>query len=301
MDIANATISFIVFKGYQFYAMAFTDLTDRDSSNLLLLGNYDPGNPERKFVFFGLALLWFSTESCLIYIQIFAVSTLTHLDNLIKESNRSNNKENQFYAKHKKWARRWAIVFFLIGAGLLFLTFFWPTLVPNDPTFVSYKIFYKYYSTATVTFWLCLSLVLILVLTDRLLSYEGFKKREDFRNSNKQNAGRNTIMEPVRHYTVQKESTAYENIVQSLKEKFKDKSDGEIEKLADDITNRYNDKMAEHFTTLQDKIKEYIDEPETLETSMSYVKYLRYFNVFILIGYVLVLISYEELNTNEGK
>lgn len=82
----------------------------------------------------------------------------------------------------------WAIIFFTIGAILLTLNFFWVDWKDGDLTFNNYKLFYKYFSTSTVTFWLCYTLVLILVLTDRLLSYEGFKKREDFRNENRRSS-----------------------------------------------------------------------------------------------------------------
>lgn len=58
--------------------------------------------------------------------------------------------------------------------------------------------------------------------------------------------------------------------------------------------------MNDHFDTLRDKIKDYIDEPGTIETSMSYVKYLRIFNGFILLGYVLVLISYENSEDSDS-
>jgi len=91
-------------------------------------------------------------------------------------------------------------------------------------------------------------------------------------------------------------SSAYKNIVSALKDKFQDKSDEEIDTLAKNIAERYNQKMNEHFDTLKQKIKDYIDDPGVIPTSMSYVSYLRYFNLFILAGYVLVLISYENMD-----
>mmetsp|Transcript_30389 Transcript_30389/g.27629 ORF Transcript_30389/g.27629 Transcript_30389/m.27629 type:complete len:113 (-) Transcript_30389:507-845(-) len=110
------------------------------------------------------------------------------------------NKESKFYKKHQRWALTWTLIFFCIGIILLTLNFFWIAIKEGDNTFSDYKLFYKYYSTSTMTFWLCYTLVLILVLTDRLLSYEGFKKREDFRNENKGSVSGSNLLEPIKNY-----------------------------------------------------------------------------------------------------
>jgi len=297
VDIANAVVSFSIFKGYQFYASQF--YINPQGSGLVLLGNYYQRDDMPALIVLSIAVfLWFLTECCQVYIQIFSVSTLTHLDNLVRE--RLKNNEDIFYRKHHKWALWWTGVFFIIGFALLGLTFYWKPIHMGDKdvenNFVDYKLFYKYYSTSTVTFWLCYTLVLILVLTDRLLSYEGFKKREEFRTE-----GRNrsqiatTQVTHIDNYQIQPESRISQRVVDTIRKKFPEKAPEEIKTLADKLINIYNQSMKDHLGKLSDQLNANSDEPPIIGTSMSYVRYLRYFNIFILIGYVMVLVSYKQL------
>jgi len=110
LDIASSVVSFWIFKGYQYYASQFSAASDFDLvrlNKLALLGNHKtPGS----LVLLGGVLLWFCIESWKTYIQIFSVSSLTHLDNLKKESQR--HQEEKFYSRHKKFALWWTFVFF---------------------------------------------------------------------------------------------------------------------------------------------------------------------------------------------
>jgi len=304
LDIFSAVSSLWIFKGYQYYASQFS--APNLDSNYALLGNYNaPGDFLRVLILFIGVLVWFFIECWKTYIQIFSVSSLTHLDNLKKETLR--NQEQVFYKKHKKFALWWTITFFIVGITLLIPNFFWKHWQADDvdrrDNFETYKLFYKYYSAGTVSFWLSYALIYILILTDRILAYDGFKKRQVFREKQRQreSMGGSTALIGLQHYQVQDESRVFNDMAQVVRRKFPEKSEQQVEEMTQKITNIYNDKMKNHYFSLKDKMKYEIDDVEEIETSMDYVRYLRWFNILNLIGYAFILFSYQRLSDAKAK
>jgi len=150
-----------------------------------------------------------------------------------------------------------------------------------------------------VSFWLSYALIYILILTDRILAYDGFKKRQIFREKQRQreSMGGSHAMIGLQHYQVQDESRVFNDMAQVVRRKFPEKTEEQIEEMTQKITNIYNDKMKNHYFSLKEKMNYEIDDVEEIETSMDYVKYLRWFNILNLVGYALILFSYQHLNS----
>ena len=179
IDFLNALICCFFFKGLQYYASYYYPYNAYDAQTGKALSGLTPGQDSEVLRYTNNLCLyqtepwmmkvavaaWFILEVLSLWIQIFAVSSITHLESYRYQG-------SNFYTKHKHWAMTWAVLFSLVGGILLVFHF------AKSGDFGDYKLYYKYYSESTLTFWLCFSLVFILVLTDRYLAYEGFKKRE---------------------------------------------------------------------------------------------------------------------------
>jgi len=298
LDIASSVVSFWIFKGYQYYASQFSAAGNFELvrlNKLALLGNYQtPGS----YFLLGGVMLWFCLECWKTYIQIFSVSSLTHLDNLKKESQR--HQEEKFYSRHKKFALWWTVVFFFIG-----MVFLVPSFFTKRNGFQNYKLYYKYYSEQTISFWLSYTLIFILILTDRILAYDGFKKRQEFRARERRTTLTNKISvtnvnNELDNYQVSKSSHLFRNMEEALSKKFPDKSQEQIAELTDKVADIYNEKMRTHFYSLKEKMKENLQETTPIETSMSYVRFMRFFNVLNLIGYALILYSYQHIDKSDS-
>ena len=283
VDIASSLFSFWVFKGYQYYASKFTaDVVNTSDANLTL--------EQSSWQLVVAALIWFSLECWKTYIQIFSVSTLTHIDNLKKES--QANQEKKFYKKHTKFALWWAVILF--ATGLLIL-------IANLLGHADFKIYYKYYSPFAVSFWLSYTIIFILILTDRILAYDGFKKRQEFlagdrvrsnsadsRSSNHSNNGVH-----LSSYQLTPTSDSYHSLQEAIRKKFPNTSQIRIHEIAGQVVTVYNTKMREHYYNLKGKAKGGMEKPIQLKTSMNYVRFLRFYNVLNLIGYAIILYSYQ--------
>jgi len=302
LDIISSLFSFWIFKGYQYYASQFSSNPGNISiieGNFALLGDYTGTSAENKrevIILFVAVFIWFCLECWKTYIQIFSVSSLTHLDKLKKDT--QNHREQHFYKTHKKFALWWTIAFFSVGIIFLVPNFFWK-MVFGTENFQDYKLYYKYYSINTISFWLSYTLIIILILTDRILAYDGFKKRQEFKASERKKT-QPTVRDSthrivnLNNYNIATDSVVYDQVKQTLSRKFPDKSPIELEELTQQVTDIYNVKMRDHFFSLKRKVYDGMDDTLTIETSMDYVRYLRGFNVLNLIGYALILFSYRE-------
>jgi len=302
LDIFSSLFSFWIFKGYQYYASQYSANPQNDSimnGNFALLGDYtglSAENQRQVIILFISVLIWFCLECWKTYIQIFSVSSLTHLDKLKRDT--QNHEEQNFYKTHRKFAFWWTVAFFSVGVIFLVPNFFWKMIFGTE-NFQNYKLYYKYYSINTVSFWLSYTLIIILILTDRILAYDGFKKRQEFRASERRRTTNLSVREStsrvvnLNNYHVSPDSVVYQQVKQTLKGKFPDKSQIELEELTQQVTDVYNIKMKDHFLSLKRKVNDGMEENISIETSMDYVRYLRGFNILNLIGYALILFSYQ--------
>lgn len=218
---------------------------------------------------------WFVIEVLSLWIQIFAVSSLTHLESYRYQG-------SNFYKKHRNWSLTWALLFSLVGGALLILHF-----ANSGTNFADYKLYFKYYSESTLTFWLCFCLVFILVLTDRYLAYEGFKKRE--KEGPQRKSDQPNITSFLESY---KTELNPDTIKEELNKKFPNQ-DAENEKLANEIVGIYKDKMEKHIDEIKRMIRGLNDQGNH-QTSMKYIVYLLIFNVANLIGYIFMLVAYKK-------
>jgi len=147
-------------------------------------------------------------------------------------------------------------------------------------------------------------LISILILTDRILAYDGFKQRQAFREEERKKMTSHlnyTEHRPsksnqinLQNYQVAANSNLYQNLEQIVRRKFPSKPPNQVEKITEEIAKIYNEKMKDHLDSLNKKMdSEVDDENVTIETSMGYVAYLRMFNVLNLIGYTMILFSYQ--------
>jgi len=145
-----------------------------------------------------------------------------------------------------------------------------------------------------------------LILTDRILAYDGFKKRQEFRAKERRSTvSKNAIAHSNSHtelnnYQVSKNSNLFRNMEEALIKKFPNKTSDQIEELTGKVAEIYNEKMRTHFNSLKEKMKENSGEITPIETSMSYVRFMRFFNVLNLIGYALILYSYQHINISDN-
>lgn len=302
LDIISAMISLWIFKGYQHYASYFS--VD-PNSNLILLGNYQASQDLGQILILYLcSLFWFVLECWKAYIQIFSVSSLTHLDNLKKESEKK--QEEKFYRKHHKYSLWWTLMLFLTGTILLTLNFFWKVWIGNDQ-FQDFKLYYRYFSTSTIAFWLSYGLISILIFTDRVLSYNGFKQRQNLKEEERRRATvslnssepQNPLCPPtLSDLQVSSNSQTFKNLQQIVRRKFPEKPLSTIEEISKKIAGIYNEKMENHYKSLRRKIDTNysadMDDEIIIETSMGYISFLRWFNILNLIGYTMILFSYQQ-------
>ena len=273
-DFINATVCWMFFKGFQYYASSKYEYECTETncvSDSLCLGKIDPD------VFLKvIAFVWFTSETITIFTQIFAVSSLTHVGNY-------DPKEQGFIYKHVKWAGAWALLYFLV-AGLLLIHNF------SDSGFEPYKLYYKFYSEATVTFWLCYSLVFILVIVDRYLAYEGFKRRVNLQASN---VARPDIDIDNRYEMEFKiDETTKNEIELYLHDRFKQIDPLLINTDVECIINNYNGKLKEHIDQIK-KYQEIYNDEKQEPNDLSYVVFLLLYHVLHLIAYIIILISYK--------
>ena len=291
IDMVSAVISLWLFKGYQYYASQYNT---NNASHLALVGNFDMDKDIwRALLLFSGVFIWFSCECAKVYVQIFSVSTLTHIDNLKKQSQRQ--QERLFYKKHTRFAFYWTLVLFSIGIALLTTSFF------GGPDYRGYKLHYRFYSSYTIAFWISYTLIFIFILTDRILAYDGFKERQQFLKEEKSKkvgvgpTSSNSNNIHLSSYQLSRASRAYTNLEQAIRRKFPNKPIVDVQEITAKLAVRYNSRMKEHLNSLKDKLKSEMDEPVVVSpTSMRYAKFIRFFNVLNLIGYAVIMMSYRD-------
>ena len=296
VDFLNALFGWWFFKGVQYYAslnypqnvynstsltswplnVTYENTTSSYVTDSLCL--YKQDIPPMMYI---AVIIWFIVEVLSLWIQIFAVSSLTHLESYRYQG-------SNFYKKHRNWSLTWALLFSLVGGALLILHFTISTINAKDTaTFASYKLYFKYYSESTLTFWLCFCLVFILVLTDRYLAYEGFKKRE--KEGPRRKDDQPNITSFLECY---KTELNPDTIREELNKKFPSQ-EAENEKLANEIVGIYKEKMEKHIDEIKRMIRGLNDQGNH-QTSMKYIIYLLIFNVTNLVGYIFMLVAYKK-------
>lgn len=291
IDLVNALISLWFFKGLQFYASemypynAYTledppkpgcDVSQDDRNCKILSDGLCLLHPRDSVLTVGV-IIWFVGEATALWIQNFAVSSLTNI-----ESYRMQGRS--FYRKHRNFALYWSILFLLIGGIVLGLNF------SDAIQFQDLKIYYKYYSQATLTFWLCYSVVLMLLFVDRYLTYDGFRKRKALPQNK---AAWFDYKAALKYYGDQIDPNS---IQIELPQHFQDQplllqnnAEGKI--AAEEIKTVYLTKLKEHIEEVR-RMAGGFNIQVNYRISMDYIGYLIAYNFFNSIGYIFMLVPY---------
>ena len=306
IEIVNAVISLWFFKGLQFYASQLYPYNyytipsnEPGCKNLGSLSKPDCISMEDglclynsdNYVLKVAAIFWFIAELTTLTVQMFAVSCLANIHTFRIEG-------KSFYKKNRNWALFWASIFLVTGGTALGFNLF-------TEEFKDLKMYYKFYSHATLSYWFIYSITLVLLLTDRYLTFESKQKPRS----------KSKWYESKRPLSNLDETVNAEGITLELGQKSIAKKEGiddeeeeekmsaptdknslqqrlQASEIAEDVKRIYLEELDNHLKEIREMGAGF-DQQEDYKASTSYIGYMITFHCVNAVGYLLMLIPYQ--------